>query len=111
MSRKHQAFLFLEIVITLASRPHALQLHYEVLDTVMVLTSADPDLANLNRVNISDDPGPTRPVYRLDLDPNYIAYYEVDMRSDYVVLASGSQTGEHREVESGPDPRPTDVLI
>lgn len=111
MSRKHQAFLFFVIVITLASRPHAVQLPYEVLDTVMELTDADPDLANLNRVNISDDLGPTRPVYRLDLDPNYIAYYEVDMRSDYVVLASGSQTGDYRKVESGPDPRPTDMFM
>ena len=111
MAKKQQAFLFVISFIILASRPHALELPYEVLDTVMELTDADPDFTDLNRVNISDDLGPTRPIYRLDLDPNFIAYYEVDMGSDYVVLASGSQTGDYRKVESGPDPRPTDVLV
>ena len=86
MAKKQQAFLFVISLIILASRPHALELPYEVLDTIMELTDADPDFADLNRVNISDDLGPTRPIYRLDLDPNFIAYYEVDMGSDYVVL-------------------------
>ena len=111
MAKKQEAFLFVISLIILASRPHALELPYEVLDTIMELTDADPDFADLNRVNISDDLGPTRPIYRLDLDPNFIAYYEVDTGSDYVVLASGSQTGDYRKVESGPDPRPTDVLV
>lgn len=112
MSKKQQASLFwISLIFLAASRPHALQLPYEVLDTIMELTDADPDFEDLNRVNVSDHLGPTRPIYRLDLDPNYIAYYEVDMGSNYVVLASGSQTGDNREVESGPDPRPTDLLI
>ena len=45
------------------------------------------------------------------LDPDYIAYYEIDTGNSYVVLSSGKKTGDFREVESGPDPRPTDVLI
>ena len=40
-----------------------------------------------------------------------MAYYEIDIGSDYVVFSSGKETGDYREVESGPDPRPTDVLI
>ena len=46
-----------------------------------------------------------------DLDPDFIAYYEIDMGSDYILLSSGRKTGDFRKVESGPDPRPTDVLI
>ncbi|PFX27269.1 Eukaryotic translation initiation factor 3 subunit G [Stylophora pistillata] len=111
MSKKQQASLFVIWLIILASRPHAIELPYEVLDTIMELTDADPDFADLNRVNISDELGPTRPIYRLDVDPSYIAYYEVEMGSDYVVLASGSQTGDYRKVGSGPDPRPTDMFM
>ena len=61
--------------------------------------------------NLSDVLGLTRPIYRLDLDTDYVAYYEIDTGSDYVVLSSGHKTGDFREVESGPDPRPTDVVI
>ena len=77
----------------------------------MELSDFDPDFTGLTQVNVSDDLDPTRPVYRLDLDPDYVAYYEIDTGSDYVVLSSSSKTGDYREVESGPDPRPTDVLI
>ena len=44
-------------------------------------------------------------------DTDYVAYYEIDTGSDYLVLSSGHKTGDFREVESGPDPRPTDVVI
>ena len=111
MSRKPEVSLLVSILVTFAFRSLALELPYEVLDTIMELTDLDPDFADLNRVNVSDDLGPTRPIYRLDLDPNYVAYYEIDMGSNYVVLSSGSKTGDYREVESGPDPRPTDVLL
>ncbi|KAL9986524.1 hypothetical protein ACROYT_G000688 [Oculina patagonica] len=101
----------LTILIALLSRLAALELPYEVLDSIMELSDLDQDFTDLTRVNVSDDQGPTRPIYRLDLDPDYVAYYEIDIGSDYVVLSSGHKTGDFREVESGPDPRPTDVLI
>ena len=106
-----QVRLILSIIITLMSGLAALRLPYEVLDSVIELSDLDPDYTDLMRVNVSDDQGPTRPVYRLDLDPNFVAYYEIDMGSEYVVLSSGSQTGDYQIVESGPDPRPTEVLI
>ena len=52
-------------------------LPYEVLDTIVELSDID-DYKDFNRVNVFDDRGPTRPIYRLDLDPEYIAYYEID---------------------------------
>ena len=110
MSRRIQAHLLFSIIIAFASVINALQLPYEVLDSIVELSDRD-DFKDLNRVNVSDDRGTTRPIYRLDLDPDYIAYYEIDTGSDYVVLSSGRNTGDYREVESGPDPRPTDVLI
>ncbi len=111
MSRRPQAHLFLSITIVLVSRLAALELSYEVLDSIMELSDLDQDFTDLTRVNVSDELGPTRPIYRLDLDPDYVAYYEIDIGSDYVVLSSGLKTGDFREVESGPDPRPTNVLI
>ena len=109
MSRRPQAHLLL--FIALASGLAALELPYEVLDSIMELSDLDTDFIDLNRVNVSDDLGPTRPIYRLDLDPDYVAYYEIDIGSDYVVLSNGRKTGDYRKVESGPDPRPTNVLI
>ena len=100
------------IIITFTTYNVAtLKLPYEVLDSIVELSDLDQDFTNLTRVNVSDDRGPTRPIYRLDLDPDYVAYYEIDIGSDYVVLSAGKKTGDFRKVESGPDPRPTDVLI
>ncbi|KAL9986494.1 hypothetical protein ACROYT_G000653 [Oculina patagonica] len=112
MTRRPQTFLFLStIIIVLAFQLAALKLPYEVLNSIVELSDLDRDFKDLTRVNVSDDRGTTRPIYRLDLDPNYVAYYEIDTGSDYVVLSSGKKTGDFRKVESGPDPRPTDVLI
>ena len=105
-----QAHLSCLIVAVFASMITAMHLPYEVLDTIVELSDID-DYKDLNRVNVSDDRGPTRPIYRLDLDPEYIAYYEIDTGSEYIVLSSGRKTGDFREVESGPDPRPTDVVL
>ena len=103
--------LLTAVLFTLGYSTAALQLPYEVLDSIVELSSLDPDFTELSQVNVSDDLGPTRPIYRLDLDPDFIAYYEIDMGSDYIVLSSCRKTGDFRKVESGPDPRPTDVLI
>ena len=110
MPKKTQACLFL-IVIAFAFPITGTQLPYEVLDSIIELTDTDDDYRDLNRVNVSDVLGLTRPIYRLDLGTDYVAYYEIDTGSDYVVLSSGHKTGDFREVESGPDPRPTDVVI
>ena len=111
MSGTSQAPLLLCIIIALVSSLIALELPYEVLDSIVELSDTDQDFTDLARVNVSDDLGPTRPIYRLDLEPDFAAYYEIDLGSDYVVFSSGKKTGDYREVESGPDPRPTDVLI
>ena len=112
MIRQPKTYLLLfTILVLLTSQLAALELPYEVLDSIVELSDLDRDFNDLTRVNVSDDRGPTRPIYRLDLDPDYVAYYEIDMGRNYVVLSSGVKTGDFREVESGPDPRPTDVLI
>ena len=103
--------LLAALIIPLGYKTAALELPYEVLDSIIELSSLDPDFTELAQVNVSDDLGPTRPIYRLDLDPDFVAYYEIDMGSDYIVLSSGREAGDYRKVESGPDPRPTDVLI
>ena len=111
MSGTSQVPFLLIITIALMSHLAALELPYEVLDSIVELSDTDPDFTDLTRVNVSDDLGPTRPIYRLDLEAGFVAYYEIDIGSDYVVFSSGKKTGDYREVESGPDPRPTDVLI
>jgi len=112
MARWPQTCLLLTaLIITRGYNAAALELPYEVLDSIVELSSLDPDFTDLTQVNVSDDLGPTRPIYRLDLDPDFVAYYEIDMGNDYIVLSSGRKTGDFRKVESGPDPRPTDMLI
>jgi len=112
MARWLQTCLLLTaLLITRGYNAVALELPYEVLDSIVELSSLDPDFTNLTQVNVSDDLGPTRPICRLDLDPDFVAYYEIDMGNDYIVLSSGRKTGDFRKVESGPDPRPTDMLI
>ena len=110
MPRGGKSLLLLGIILILASKDSALKLPYEVLESIVELSDLD-DFKDLNKVNVSYERGPTRPIYRLDLDPNYVAYYEIDTGNDYVVLSAGADTGDFREVQSGPDPRPTDVLI
>ena len=110
MSKSLQAYFSFLITIAFASWITAIQLPYEVFDSIIELSDID-DYRNLNQVNVSDDLGPTRSIYRLDLNPDYVAYYEIDIGSDYVVFSSGRETGDFREVESGPDPRPTNLLI
>ena len=106
-----QAPFLLSITIALMSNLAALELPYEVLGSIVELSDTDQDFTDLTRANVSDDLGPTRPIYRLDLEAGFIAYYEIDIGSDYVVFSSSKKTGDYREVESGPDPRPTDELI
>lgn len=110
MAKRLKTIILLGIIITLASNQVVSKLPYEVLNTLVELSDFD-DVKGLNRVNVSDEQGPTRPIYRLDLDPGYVAYYEIDTGDDYVLLSSGPKTGDFREVESGPDPRPTNLLI
>lgn len=112
MTKRPQICLLLPsiIIIALASRLAALKLPYEVLDSIVEVSDLS-DFKDLMKINVSDDRGPTRPIYRLDLDPGYVAYYEIDTGSDYIVFSAGPKTGDFREVESGPDPRPTNVLI
>jgi len=88
----------------------AAELPYEVQQSIMELSEFDA-FRGLLQVNVSDVHGTIRPIYRLDLHPDYIAYYEIDMGGDYVLLSSGVKTGDYREVENGPDPRPTEQLI
>ncbi|KAL9986486.1 hypothetical protein ACROYT_G000641 [Oculina patagonica] len=64
----------------------------------MELGDLDQDFTDLTRVNVSDDQGPTRSIYRLDLDADYVAYYEIDIGSNYVMLSSDQKTGHFREV-------------
>ena len=111
MSEISQAPLLLSIAFALVSSIAALELPYEVLDSIVELSDTDQDFTELTSVNVSDDLGPTRAIYRLDLEPDFVAYYEIDIGGNYVVFSSGKKTGDYREVESGPDPRPTDVLV
>ena len=104
-----KGFILLGIII-LVPKPGLSELPYEVLDSLVELSEFD-DFKDLMKVNVSDERGPTRPIYRLDLGPDYVAYYEIDTGKDYVILSSGPRTKDFREVQSGPDPRPTDLLI
>lgn len=104
-----KGFILLGIII-LVPKQGMSKLPYEVLDSIVELSEFD-DFKDLMKVNVSDERGPTRPIYRLDLGPDYVAYYEIDTGKDYVILSSGPRTKDFREVQSGPDPRPTDLLI
>ena len=75
MPEKPQACLFLIVIAAFASPITGTQLPYEVLDSIIELTDTDDDYRDLNRVNVSDVLGLTRPIYRLDLDKDYVAYY------------------------------------
>ena len=104
-----KGFILLGIII-LVPKQGMSKLPYEVLDSIVELSEFD-DFKDLMKVNVSDERGPTCPIYRLDLGPDYVAYYEIDTGKDYVILSSGPRTKDFREVQSGPDPRPTDLLI
>jgi hypothetical protein len=85
---------------------NAMNLTYEVEETLLDLMGTK-DISKIN----TKDKRSIVPIYRKDLDPNYIAYYEINHRKKFVVLAAGPKTRDHREVESGPSPTPTKVLI
>ena len=104
-----KGFILLGIII-LVPKQGMSKLSYEVLESIVELSEFD-DFKDLMKVNVTDERGPTRPIYRLDLGPDYVAYYEIDTGKDYVILSSGPRTKDFREVQSGPDPRPTDLLI
>jgi len=51
------------------------------------------------------------PIYRKDLDPNYIAYYQISLKGKWhFVLSAGPKTGDYKQAQSGPAPLPTTVL-
>lgn len=43
----------------------------------MELSDLDDYKKLITQVNVSNELGPTRPIYRLDLDPEYVAYYSL----------------------------------
>lgn len=85
-------------------------LPYHVRNSVLEMTGPTEYIRDLDRVNLSN-PNTTRTVYRKDLDPNYIAYYEIEAEEKYVLFSTGPGTGDFRHAQIGPSPRPTDLLI
>lgn len=55
--------------------------------------------------------GPIRLIYRKDLDPNYVAYYELQFGNRFYIFSAGPKTKDHRLVQEGENQRPTDFLI
>ena len=92
------------------SSQKVVKLPYEIENTIIDVTDPSEYIQGLDRVNISNA-NITRPIYRKDLDANYIAYYEIEAEGKYIILSAGPETGDYREAESGPSPRPTDTLI
>ena len=103
-------FVVLYIVTKLQPCHSAEKLPYQVENTIIEHT-ADPSeyVTGLDKVNVSDA-NITRAIYRKDLPSHYVAYYEIEAEGKYIILSAGSKTGDYREAESGPSPRPTDVL-
>ena len=100
-----RAFLVIGVCSLFVSRTMAISLPYEVEATLLTLLK-EKDLNHLDTSKRS-----IVPIYRKDLDPNYIAYYEILVHGKhFFVLSSGPKTGDHREVASGPGPLPTKVL-
>jgi len=83
---------------------NAVNLPYEVETTLLDL------LAKKYIKNLDTSKQAVVPLYRKDLDPNYIAYYEISYHGKYVVLSTGPKTGDHPVAESGRGPLPTKVL-
>ena len=102
------SILTIYAVITSFSTSEAerIQLPYEVQETLLNLMTVD-DLEHIN----TTDTHSICLIYRKDLDLSYIAYYEIKNRENFRVLSAGLKTGENREVESGPLPSPSQVLI
>ncbi|XP_020617628.1 uncharacterized protein LOC110055547 [Orbicella faveolata] len=105
------------VLVSMATPPALCALlSYEAQDTVLDLMT-EKDFTGLGSANLLAKDGP-RPVYRKDLEPNNIAYYEIlsGDGKDYFLLSSGSKTGDNRFVESGDvnaksqQYRPTDKL-
>ena len=55
--------------------------------------------------------GPIRKIYRKDLNPSYVAYYEFEFGNWFMTFSAGPETGDHRLVEQGRLPRTTDILF
>ncbi|EDO36202.1 predicted protein [Nematostella vectensis] len=55
-----------------------------------------------------------RPIYRKDLPPAYIAYWELKLHGKtgerYVIISAAKETGDHRLAEEGPVPSPIDLM-
>ena len=81
-----------------------------VQDTLTEMTDSEDYIHGLDRVNITNS-NTTKAIYRKDLDPSYIAYYEIEAEEKYVLLSAGPGTGDYRQAQSGPSPRPTGTLI
>ena len=104
-------------IVTIVTPPAlSALLSYEAQDTVLDLMT-EKDFTGLGSANLLAKDGP-RPVYRKDLAPDHIAYYEIlsGDGKEYFLLSSGSKTGDNRLVESGEinatsqQYRPTDKL-
>ena len=103
-------FAVVELITKYTPCHAAVKLPYEVKNTIIDHMDPSEYVQGLDKVNVSDA-SITRKIYRKDLPSNYVAYYEIKAGKKYVVLSAGPQTGDYREAESGPCPRPTDVLI
>ena len=109
-------FAVLTVVTMVTSKALSARLSYEAQDTVLDLMT-EKGFTGLASANLLAKDGP-RPLYRKDLGPNHIAYYEIlsGDGKEYFLLSSGSKTGDNRFVESGEinakrqQYRPTDKL-
>lgn len=54
--------------------------------------------------------GPIRKIYRKDLDENYVAYYEFKFEDWFMIFSARPTTGDHKLVEEGELPTPTDIV-
>lgn len=79
-------------------------LPYEVQSSIVDLME-EKDFTSLKTADFSA----ARPIYRKDLK-DFVAYYELTTKEGYFLFSSSVNTGDHRLVESGKNPRPTDVL-
>ena len=93
-----------------AQRSNAIILPYHVKNSILEMTVPTEYVQGLDRVNFSN-PYITRAIYRKDLDPNYVAYYEIEAEGKYALFSTGPGTGDFRQAQTGPSPRPTDFLI
>lgn len=96
---------FLFVLGVNASSHGTVDLPFEVEQTLLHRLNKN-ELDNLDISNRS-----VVPIYRKDLDPDYIAYYQIDLQGKYFfLLSAGEKTGDYKEAQSGPPPLPTKVL-